>query len=145
MLDQGYSKRRAASELGINSQSLNAFIKEFGINWPVPLGGRPGTMPPLIGRSQKRVELIEAEYGMPILEVILQFAKDGESRASTAAILNLSRSTVERIVTNHPIPWPMRSNAARMAGNRSTPAIVAAARRNMAKARVQRWAQEQSA
>ena len=139
-LARGFTKRQAATELGITTATLIAYIREYDIPWPVAAHGRHGQMPTHIGRNREKIEAIEKEYGTPVLDVICQFAKDGESHQSTAAILGLSRSAMSRLINGHPIPWPKRSNAQRVAGNRGTPAIVEAARRNLAKARAKRHA-----
>jgi len=143
----GYSKSRAAKELGINTETLNAFIRDLSIDWPLPANTRPGRMPAKIKRNQRLIDDIEAEYGQPLLEVARTYALSGESQTSTAEILGLNRVTFRRIPGMAELPWPKTSNARAawlQSTRRRTPAIQSAARRNLSKARADRATQRGS-
>lgn len=89
--------------------------------------------------NKARISAIEAEFGEPILDLVRGFAADGESRSTTAELLNVPRSTFCRwLMTQPPIDWPpTNAGNAWLVANRTkdTTRMIEAARRNLAKAR----------
>ena len=89
--------------------------------------------------NKERIAAIEAEFGEPIMDLLRGFAADGESRTSTAEILNVPASTFRRwLHTQEPIDWPpTNAGNAWLNANRTKDQTnaVEAARRNLAKAR----------
>ena len=82
---------------------------------------------------------VEAEYGEPFLEIVKGYADDGESRTSTAAILDIPGATFRRWLTKQDgIEWrkPTDTNPWRDGNkNKDTTNVVIAARVNLHRAR----------
>lgn len=141
----GVCRFDAAKRLGLSWYTFRQVIRDYpDIQWQ---SGRGSTIAlardKLIARSRQRVADLEAEYGVPIAQIVADYAADGESKAATAAILGIPWSTFRHwaCVNDPAIKWPSphECNAWRAAltesPNRASPAVQAAARRNLAKAR----------
>ena len=90
-------------------------------------------------KIQDRIAAIEAEYGEPFREIVEGYAADGESRTSTAAILDIPGATFRRWLTKQDgIEWrkPTDTNPWRDGNkNKDTTNVVVAARVNLQRAR----------